>query len=607
MKYRFTVTHVPGKNNVVPDTFSRRADSPISSTPQSVVTAAYSDELGPPAWISPPVVGSLTTDQEELLQGNIIASLAFINVDQSNIVSWQRLEAACLADQAYKILHQTISTGAPDTRDRWDQAIQDFFPHRHSLITVGPVVMLHDRPVIPQSLRKTIMDHLHAGHGSASSMFERASTSLYWPNFRTDLINHRAACLECSRYAPSNPNLPPTPPEEPNYPFQSICADFFSVGQHNYLVVVDRYSNWMSLFKPKLDNTELVIYYLRQYMTMFGIPVTITTDGAKVFTSKLFETFCQRWGIIHRVSMAYNPQANKRAELGVKHAKRIIRGNVSQTGSLDTDKLVRAVLMHRNTPGTDTGLSPAQIVFGRQMRDPLPFQPGKFLPKQEWRLAAKAREEALAQTRARTQEKMAQGSRELHPLVPGDHVYVQNQHGNNPKRWDKTGIVLEAGPYHSYTVMINGSRQATKRNRKFLRKYVPQVPAPQPAQVSRPSPTPRPAPVRGPAPPPVNLDPEHRALAHTAQPRPGLPGIRQSSIPQATSPKSDQQWSGAQPAPYPNFHSLWSLPPQNAVMAFMLPYTWPPNYQAQDSMNGGGTSEKFPPIMAIFTSSERKN
>ena len=56
----------------------------------------------------------------------------------------------------------------------WDQKITDFFPHRHSL-TVGPVVMLYDRPVIPRSLQQAVMEHLHVGHASASSMFERAS------------------------------------------------------------------------------------------------------------------------------------------------------------------------------------------------------------------------------------------------------------------------------------------------------------------------------------------------------------------------------------------------------------------------------------------------
>ena len=35
------------------------------------------------------------------------------------------------------------------------------------------------------------------------------------------------------------------------------------------------------------------------------------------FTSKVFEDFCCRLGIVHRISTAYNPRAYKRAELAV--------------------------------------------------------------------------------------------------------------------------------------------------------------------------------------------------------------------------------------------------------------------------------------------------
>ena len=203
---------------------------------------------------------------------------------------------------------------------------------------------------------------------------------------------------------------------------------------------------------------------------------------------------------------------------------------------------------------------------------------------------------------------MTQGSRDLHPLIPGDHVYVQNQYGNNPKQWGKTGIVVEVGPHHSYTVRIDGSRTATKRNRKFLRKYSPPVLAPSPTQVSRPSPPPRPAPVKVLPPRPVNLDPEHSAAAQPARPRPRQPGTPQPPTPPVTSPRSSHQWAGAQPAPYqaaqPALHHPLPYPPhnpwytlqyplQNAVMT-MLPQPWYPHYQHQDSITeGGGTSTKL--------------
>ena len=78
----------------------------------------------------------------------------------------------------YKLLHKTVQSGVSDHKEDWDQKITDFFIHRHSLVTVGPVVMLHDRPVIPRSLQQNVLEHLHAGHASATSMFDRAATSL---------------------------------------------------------------------------------------------------------------------------------------------------------------------------------------------------------------------------------------------------------------------------------------------------------------------------------------------------------------------------------------------------------------------------------------------
>ena len=119
------------------------------------------------------------------------------------------------------------------------------------------------------------------------------------------MINFRSNCTTCTRYAPSNPAMPPTEPEHPTYPFQSICLDFFHIAPNNYLAVVDRYSNWLSVFQLPKDTSAEVVKVLREYLSIFGIPTTITSDGASVFTSKLMEDFCTRWGIVHRVATAY--------------------------------------------------------------------------------------------------------------------------------------------------------------------------------------------------------------------------------------------------------------------------------------------------------------
>ena len=80
----------------------------------------------------------------------------------------------------------------------------------------------------------------------------------------------------------------------------------------------------------------------------------------------------KRWGTKHRLSSAYFPQSNGRAELAVKATKRLLEDNTDMFGNLNTDKFVCALLQYRNTPDRDCILSPAQILFGRNLRDSMP-------------------------------------------------------------------------------------------------------------------------------------------------------------------------------------------------------------------------------------------
>ena len=54
---------------------------------------------------------------------------------------------------------------------------------------------------------------------------------------------------------------PPTDLPALHYPFQQIAADYFVLEGHHYLVVVDRYSGWLSVHQAKTeDSRELVIH-----------------------------------------------------------------------------------------------------------------------------------------------------------------------------------------------------------------------------------------------------------------------------------------------------------------------------------------------------------
>ena len=55
-------------------------------------------------------------------------------------------------------------------------------------------------------------------------------------------------------------------------------------------------------------------------------------------------------------------------------------------------------------------------------------------------------------------------------MAVGDRVSIQNQYGSNPKRWDRTGVVMEVRDFDQYVVKVDGAGRLTVRNRKFLKK-----------------------------------------------------------------------------------------------------------------------------------------
>ena len=321
----------------------------------------------------------------------------------------------------------------------------------------------------------------------------RARSIMFWPGMTLDISNTRAKCDDCNRNAPSQANLPSEPAHPPSVPFQSVVADYFDLAGRHYLVIADRLSGWVEICATpsgsQLSGAKGLIDCLRKVMAVFGVPEELASDGGPEFAASSTSEFLKRWDVKHRVSSAYFPQSNGRAEAAVKSAKRLLRSNTDTSGMLDSDKFLRAILQLRNTPDPDCGQSPAEIVLGRPLRDTLSFSrrlynSGKTIhhapeTHPSWREAWAAKETALRDRFIRQSEKLNDHARNLNPLEVGDQVFVQNGAGNAPKRWEKTGTIKEKLDHDQYVIKVAGSGRFTTRNRKFLRRYRPVMETPQ--------------------------------------------------------------------------------------------------------------------------------
>ena len=325
-------------------------------------------------------------------------------------------------------LADQIRRGFPDSGYDVNPDIREFHRYRHGLCVIDGVPCYKTRIVVPDKFRKQILAVLHSAHQGVSGMTARAEQSVFWPSITRDIVESRASCRECHRIAPSQPAAPPVSPPSPEYPFQMQVCDYFSLHGRNYLALADRYSGWLTVYRVGSGeyDAKALVKMLRQHFVTFGVAVELASDGGPQMMASEVEKFLNKWGVKHRVSSSYFPHSNNRAETAVKTCKRLLMENMDSQGDLDTDTFGRAMLEYRNTPNPETRLSPAQVVFGRNVRDFIPVLPYKYEPRQEWSLLQEDRERAFAKKLYNDGTRLAIGTRKMPQLAVGDKVIVQN-------------------------------------------------------------------------------------------------------------------------------------------------------------------------------------
>ena len=245
----------------------------------------------------------------------------------------------------------------------------------------------------------------------------------------------------------------------------------------SWLVVADRFSGWVSVFYyPREATATDLVRKMKEVFSTMGVAEHFSSDGGPQFKAEQFKKFLSDWGVEeHRVSSAYFPHSNLRAETAVKTAKRLIRDNTANDGTPNWDKVFRALMNHRNTPDAEWKLSPAQLLFGRPVRDFLPIKLNQYSPQECWITDRDSRELAMRHRVHLGMERWSAQTKGLSALKVGQHVTIQNQRGAGKiaKRWDRTGVVVEDLGFNKYRVRIDGSGRVTDRNRQFLRLFKP--------------------------------------------------------------------------------------------------------------------------------------
>nr|KAJ0220976.1 hypothetical protein LSAT_V11C200050660 [Lactuca sativa] len=156
-------------------------------------------------------------------------------------------------------------------------------------------------------------------------------SGFYRPSIFRDSYVFYASCDKCQKMGSlSSKNQMPLNPILVCEIFDVWCIDFMgpfpSSSSFNYiLLAVDYVSKWVEAKATRTNDSKVVIDFLNaNIFSRFGVPKALISDRGTYFFNRMLGSVLKKYGVTHKVSMAYHPQTNRQAGVSNRKIKGIL-------------------------------------------------------------------------------------------------------------------------------------------------------------------------------------------------------------------------------------------------------------------------------------------
>ena len=293
------------------------------------------------------------------------------------------------------------------------ESTEEFLPYtrrRLELGVEGGCVLWGCRVVVPKRGRDRALQMLHEAHPGIVRMKSLARSYIWWPGVDRDIETCVKKCTTCQTVQKDPPVAPLHPWLQPNRPWTRVHIDYAGPLEGKmFLLITDAHSRWLEIHPTSTSTSSATIELLRKSFASLGLPEVVVSDNATAFTSYEFTQFLKLNGIRHVRTPPYHPASNGLVERTVQTFKEGFKRLMK--GSLNT-RLARFLFKYRMTPHSSTGVSPAELMFGRKLRSQLDL----LRPD-----AARADQQAQDRRRETHDRRAKQRN-----FTVGDNVYARN-------------------------------------------------------------------------------------------------------------------------------------------------------------------------------------
>nr|GEY52260.1 reverse transcriptase domain-containing protein [Tanacetum cinerariifolium] len=143
------------------------------------------------------------------------------------------------------------------------------------------------------------------------------------------------------------------------------AGNFIVKGSKYILVAVDYLPKWVEAKALPTNDARVVCKFLKSLFAIFGAPRAIISDHGTHFCNDQFAKVMLKYGVPHRLSIAYHPLTSGQVEVSNHGLKRILETTIGENRASWLDKLDDVLWAFRRAYKTPIGCTPYKLVYGK--------------------------------------------------------------------------------------------------------------------------------------------------------------------------------------------------------------------------------------------------
>ena len=328
-QFDMTVTHIPGKENVVADALSRRPDH-------------------------------YNKDSNNKHQITVLSSITPPLLD---------IAASYPADPACSSILADVS--------------------KHPLFSLRAGILYYkvSRIVVPNNaaLKSTLLHECHdsptSGHLGVAKTIALVTRHFYWPAMHAEIQSYVTSCHSCQSNKPNtqSPMGLLHPLSIPQRPWHTVSMDLITqlprtqAGNDAIVVFVDKLTKMVhyAATTTTIDAPGLATLFFQHVVRHHGLPSTIVSDRDTRFTSNFWRCLFKQMGTTLMMSTAFHPQTDGQTERANRTLEEMLRSFVAFDQKDWDTHLVAAEIAFNNSVHASTGFTPFFLNSGQHVHLPL--------------------------------------------------------------------------------------------------------------------------------------------------------------------------------------------------------------------------------------------